>query len=264
MKNSRTEAIRLRDLVAAWRLAGRVETEAMLAVAVALHSIRKAHGADDVAFGTWLRSKRVEIAKNDRAALIHMGEHPVVSAEVLRRTKRRCPELIWRYEIAPRIGKPPEPEQPETFHLSDNRTDGTRPTQPAATPGADFTVSGTEQEAARAQAAAQQARLAAAFQTAKQAAAAAEEASERKRAQEQAASDAEAIEGVPELAAALRLALEPAVREHLFHVLALPDAIAALRLLLHDTEKAETTHDQLNPNLHPPAVADSCPAVGGL
>ena len=92
MKNSRDEAARLRDLVAAWRRAGQIETEAMLALAVELHRIRTAYGEDDVAFGVWLHAKHVEIGRNDRAALIHIGEHPVISAEVLRRTKRRSPQ----------------------------------------------------------------------------------------------------------------------------------------------------------------------------
>ena len=164
-----------------------------------------------MAFGSWLQSKHIEIGRNDRAALIRIGEHPVISAEVLGRTKLRSPELIWRREISKLIKKSPEPEQPETqpetevtvtCPLSDHLIEP----PPAAAPGTDFrTVSGTEQEDTRSQAMVQQARLTAEFRTMKRAAMAAEEAAERGRAPEHAARDAEAIEGVPELAADLRI-----------------------------------------------------------
>ena len=268
MKNSRDEAARLRDLVAAWRRAGQIETETMLALAVELHRIRKAYGEDDVAFGSWLQSKHIEIGRNDRAALIRIGEHPVISAEVLGRTKLRSPELIWRREISKLIKKSPEPEQPETqpetevtvtCPLSDHLIEP----PPAAAPGTDFrTVSGTEQEAARSQAMVQQARLTAEFRTMKRAAMAAEEAAERGRAQEHAARDAEAIEGVPELAADLRSTLEPAIRLRLARILASPDAIAALLLLLRDIE--EGPNGQFAPPSHLPPVAIRCPTVGDL
>jgi hypothetical protein len=59
----------------------------------------------DQEFGDWFHAERFDelFNRDERAALVNMGQHPRETAKALTETNRRSIELIWRREIQPTI-----------------------------------------------------------------------------------------------------------------------------------------------------------------
>ncbi|MBO0735247.1 MAG: hypothetical protein J2P48_01555 [Alphaproteobacteria bacterium] len=72
-------------------------------------------------FADWLIRHRIGYNKNDRVALIGMGNHPDATRTVLQHTERRSYRLIWEREISPLIDRDhfPSVGKTETGEISD-------------------------------------------------------------------------------------------------------------------------------------------------
>jgi len=88
----------------AWNEVNSTRIEKMLALAVELKAARDECEGDDSAFGRWLLATGCDdLGKNDRLALIRMGENIELSRQVLEATNRHSPRYIWDNEIRPRL-----------------------------------------------------------------------------------------------------------------------------------------------------------------
>lgn len=74
----------------------------VMGVAVALAMARSLLPSD-IAFGAWFDTHAFDFNKNDRAALVGMGQNPDLARAVLRNTGRFSCQLIWREEILPQL-----------------------------------------------------------------------------------------------------------------------------------------------------------------
>lgn len=70
--------------------------EASIELARLLHQARSRFAANDVAFGEWLDRHHILIHKNDRSALINLGQNLESMRIVLQETDRVSYRLIWR------------------------------------------------------------------------------------------------------------------------------------------------------------------------
>jgi hypothetical protein len=96
-------AKRVRQKLDVWRAANDEWVSATLDLAVELWSARQMHVTDQ-AFGIWLAENELdETSKDDRAALIGMGQHLETARAVLEDTDRRSLRLIWRDLILPKL-----------------------------------------------------------------------------------------------------------------------------------------------------------------
>jgi hypothetical protein len=102
INHSAEAAKRLRQKITAWNAATETWIVATLELAAELQVARQMHQSNQ-AFGLWLAENELDdLSKNNRAALLKMGSYRLLRA-VLEETTLRSPELIWRYEIQPRL-----------------------------------------------------------------------------------------------------------------------------------------------------------------
>jgi len=88
-------------------------------------------------FAVWLAENELDyFDKDDRAALINLGEHLEVTKEVLKETKSISYQLIWRDEVQPRVrnvanttGCTAEPENSEKDAVLPTETDNASATE---------------------------------------------------------------------------------------------------------------------------------------
>lgn len=94
---------RLRDSLDAYKTHHDDFPRVVLALAVDLFEARQEHESDQE-FGRWLVENELDdLGKDDRAALVSMGEYPQLSAARLAETTSRSLRLIWANEIKPRV-----------------------------------------------------------------------------------------------------------------------------------------------------------------
>jgi DNA replication initiation complex subunit (GINS family) len=69
------------------------------------HALTSARNTNpNQAFSTWLKAQNLQhMGGNDRAAYINIAENEAVALPILRQTKRRSIQLIWREEILPEV-----------------------------------------------------------------------------------------------------------------------------------------------------------------
>jgi hypothetical protein len=78
--------------------------DATMELADVLARARERIGSDNE-FGDWLDRNKITIGKDDRAALIRIGQYPEVARGILARTQRHSLRLIDRYELQPVLSK---------------------------------------------------------------------------------------------------------------------------------------------------------------
>jgi hypothetical protein len=93
----------LREVIDGWREATVEWAKATLALAKELFRARQEFRSN-VEFGLWLVENDLDyFNKDDRAALINMGQHAEITRRVLEETDRRSLRLIWQDEIEARL-----------------------------------------------------------------------------------------------------------------------------------------------------------------
>lgn len=96
-------AKRLRDRLDAYSKNRDEFPRVTLALAIELFEARQDHDSNE-AFGAWLAGNSLDdLGKDDRAALINIGEHAEISRAILAETGRNSPQWIWREEVQPRV-----------------------------------------------------------------------------------------------------------------------------------------------------------------
>lgn len=97
-----------------WKRAEGEWIEATLDLATVLREARDEHGSNNE-FGAWLqRNSFTELGKDDRAALIGIGEHLELARQVIERSESRSVRLLWReLEMRLRSVAKTDSEQPE-------------------------------------------------------------------------------------------------------------------------------------------------------
>ena len=96
-------ALRLRRSLDRWRAATEEWIEATLDLAGQLWQARQQFTGDRE-FGYWLVENEMDdLGKNDRAALIGMGQHLELSRRTLEDTERSSPRYVWEDVIKPKL-----------------------------------------------------------------------------------------------------------------------------------------------------------------
>src|SRR5271157_3050056 len=97
----------LRRIYEQWHNAGQAWASSTLAFAEKLWEARQQHDSNH-AFGIWLAENEIDgLGKDDRAALINMGQHLELTRIALEETDSRSPRLIWRDLIEPKLSSQP-------------------------------------------------------------------------------------------------------------------------------------------------------------
>jgi hypothetical protein len=90
------------QLIERWYAVGINWRDLTLELSAKLWAARQRY-PDNQEFGEWLDRHARRLSKNDRAALIKMGQHLEISRKVLEQSNRQSPQHIWQELVKPRL-----------------------------------------------------------------------------------------------------------------------------------------------------------------